>query len=138
MFIRALCLSALAVAFAAPTASSASYETGHSTMAAHQRHNGGLRLPKELKMIWRQEEHGHLKAMPKEQRHGWLKTQWASMSESQKHAKMAELQAKWDALPETVRQHLIDKKRLRHEAHGAQKAEGGGYNRSQSPSTMQQ
>jgi acyl-CoA thioesterase len=82
----------------------------------YQRHHNGLRLPKELKMMWRQEERPHLKALPKDQRRGWIRARWGAMTEEQKQQKIAELQLKWNALPANVRQNLLEKKRQKHDA----------------------
>jgi len=90
----------------------------------HQYRQGGLRLPHELKVMWRKEERGRLKTMPRDERRGWLKRQWADMTDRQKHAKLAELQKKWDALPQDVRQHLIEKRESRREAHRVQHQKG--------------
>jgi hypothetical protein len=47
------------------------------------------------------------------------------MTDHQKQTKRAELQKKWDALPESVRQHLIQKREQRHEAHRERRQEQG-------------
>jgi hypothetical protein len=83
------------------------------------------RLPFELKLMWRREEHAKLHAMPREQRRGWLRTAWSQMSEPQKQAKMAELQARWNALPPNVQQTLLEKKRQKREARRMQMQRGG-------------
>jgi hypothetical protein len=108
--VFAVLLASSAIAGTYGTAAS-SYPTatrGHRQASSH--------LPKELKMMWRHEEHARLKAMPKAQRKGWLKAQWASMSDQQRQVKMAELQKKWDSQPESVRQRLLERKQERREA----------------------
>lgn len=118
MSIRLLCLSGALAAFAATSALPADYGTHPPSSAAGQylprRHAD--RLPFQLKLMWRREEHAKLKAMPREQRRGWLRAAWSHMSEKQKQAKYAELQAKWNALPANVRQALLEKKRQKREA----------------------
>lgn len=125
MSLRTLCLPALAFALLATSAVSAEYRQPAPTVASdyHRHHQKGLRLPHELKLVWRQDERAHKKALPKEQRHGWLKAKWAAMSDSQKQVKIAELQAKWNALPASVREKLLERKRQKKEAHRAKKAE---------------
>src|SRR4051794_40381673 len=112
MSIRTLCLSGLVAAFAATSALSADYgDSRPSTAAGHyvpRRHAD--RLPFQLKIMWRREEHAKMRAMPREERHGWIRAAWSRMSEEQKQVKYAELQAKWDALPANVRQTLLEKK----------------------------
>jgi hypothetical protein len=102
---------ALATDYSAPQPGRPSVESG-----VYQRHHNGMRLPKELKMMWRQEERAHIKALPKDQRHGWLRAKWVAMTGEQRQIKMAELQAKWNALPANVRESLLEKKRQKHEA----------------------
>ena len=88
-----------------------------------------IRLPRELKIVWKQEMHVQKKSMPREKRHGWLREQWASMSDQQKKTKIAELQAKWDSLPASVQQALKQKAeahRARHEAKRGERSEGVG------------
>ena len=49
---------------------------GHPTVGSSvYRHHHGLRLAKELKTMWRQEERTHMKALPKDQRRG-AQGQW--------------------------------------------------------------
>ena len=125
MSFQKLCLPALAFALLTTSAISAEHrQPAPATASEHYRyHQRGLRLPHELKLMWRQEERAYKKSLPKEQRHGWLKAKWAAMSDSQKHAKIAELQVKWNALPAKVREKLLERKRQWHEARRAQKAE---------------
>src|SRR5436305_4121349 len=81
MLIRTVCLSAVVACVSATAALPSSYGENppRSTTQMLDRH-GKLRLPRELKMVWRQEEHARLKAMPNTERHGWLKRRWAAMS----------------------------------------------------------
>ena len=124
MLIRTLCLSGVVACVAATAALSNPYGENSSRPTAQMldRH-AKLRLPRELKMVWRQEEHGRLKAMPKTERHGWLKRRWAAMSINDKEHKIAELQAKWDCLPFSVRQAMMQRKEQHREARRMQKAE---------------
>jgi hypothetical protein len=110
--------------------------TQSSLLRDHRR--AGARLPKELKMLWRREEHARLKAMPKEQRKGWLKARWASMSDQQKNAKFAELQKKWDSLPESVRQRMLERKREKREARRMHREQGGRTSRDSARPLQQQ
>jgi hypothetical protein len=129
--VFAVLLASSAIAGTYGTAAS-SYPTatrGHRQASSH--------LPKELKIMWRNEEHARLKAMPKEKRRGWLKAQWASMSDQQRQIKMAELQKKWDSQPESVRQRLLERKRERREARKMNR-EQGGRRASDSSRSMQQ
>jgi hypothetical protein len=121
--------SAVADTYGAPSPS-------HPTIARDDR-KAEFRLPKELKVVWKREEHGRLKAMPKDQRRGWLKRQWASMSDQQKHIKLAELQKKWDSLPESVRHDLMERKRERRQAHRMQREQDGARRGTSSPATGQ-
>jgi hypothetical protein len=121
MLFRTLCYSVTVIALAATGSLATDYsppQSGHPSVESgvYQHHHNGIRLPKELKMMWRQEERPHLKSLPKEQRRGWLKTKWVAMTEQQKEAKISELQAKWNALPANVRDNLLEKKRQKREA----------------------
>jgi hypothetical protein len=118
MSSRILGISTVFAVLLASSGIASSYDTATSSYrtAAREHRQLGSRLPKELKMMWRNEEHARLKAMPKEQRRGWLKAQWASMSDQQRRIKMAQLQKKWDSLPENVRQRLLERKQERREA----------------------
>jgi hypothetical protein len=121
MLLRTLCFSGLALALAATGVVAADYTpSGNGSPSiesgVYRDHHKGLHLAKELKMMWRQQERAHMKALPKEQRHGWLKAKWLAMTDQQKHAKIAELEAKWNALPASVRQNLLERKRQRREA----------------------
>ena len=128
MSFRALCFSGVAIALATTGAlatDNAASRPGHPTVESGvYRHHHGLRLAKELKMMWRQEERTHMKALPKDQRRGWLKAKWLAMTDRQKQAKTAELQAKWNRLPASVRENLLDKKRQKREAKLMQRSEG--------------
>jgi hypothetical protein len=117
--ILAVLLATSAIANAYGT-TSPSYST-----ATREHRQAGSHLPKELKMMWRNEEHARLKAMPKAQRKGWLKAKWASMSDQQRQIKIAELQKKWDSLPESVRQRLLERKREKREARRMHHERGG-------------
>jgi hypothetical protein len=120
-----LLLSSLVLTFAATAALPSDYQAyppSHSN-AVYAQHRHGIRLPKELKIVWRQEERPAMKALPKEQRRGWLRARWESMSDQQRQTKIAELEAKWNAIPANVRQSLLEKKRQKHEAKRMQKAE---------------
>jgi hypothetical protein len=126
MSFRTLCFSGVAIALATTGALAADYaapQPRHADSGVYQRHHNGLRLPKELKMMWRQEERPHMKALPKDQRRGWLKAKWLAMTDQQKQAKTAELQAKWNRLPASVRENLMDKKRQKREAKLMQRSE---------------
>ena len=125
MWLRMLSLPALALSLMTTGGVAGEYRDNPmpASVTYHHQKHAGLRLPHELKIMWRQEERANKKALPKEQRHGFLKAKWASMTESQKHAKIAELQSRWNALPENVRSKLLEKKKLRHEARRAQKSE---------------
>ena len=114
---------AILMATSAAAYTSDAPSTSYAAVAREGRH-AEFRLPKELKMLWRREEHAQLKAMPKDQRRGWLKSRWASMSDQQKHAKVAELQKKWDSLPDSVRQRLLERKREKREARRMQREKG--------------
>ena len=129
-FAILMATSAIAYTSAAPAAAQSSVLRDH-------RH-AGARLPKELKMLWRREEHGRLKAMPKEQRKGWLKARWASMSDQQKSAKFAELRKKWDALPQSVRQRMLERKREKREARRMHREQGGTSSRDSTRPMQQQ
>lgn len=127
MFVRALCVSALFAALAATSATAGGDYSAGRPPASIERAQHGHRmagLPRELKIMWRKEEHTRLKAMPKEERKGWLRRQWQTMSDSQRHRKIAELQAKWNALPQNVRQALLEKKREKREAWRMGRTEG--------------
>ena len=89
---------------------------------AHRPHAHQARVPRELKIMWRQEARGQLKSLPPEQRRGWLHRQWASMSDGQRQAKLAELQAKWDAMPPNVRTALLDRAAAHQEARRSKRA----------------
>jgi len=117
VFAVLLASSAVADTYGADASSYPTATRGHRQAGSH--------LPKELKIMWRNEEHARLKAMPKAQRRGWLKAQWASMSDQQRRIKMAELQKKWDSQPESVRQRLVEQKRERREARRMNREEGG-------------
>jgi hypothetical protein len=124
MLIRTLCLSGVVACVAATAALPSPYGENSSRSTAQILHrHAKLRLPRELKMVWRQEEHAHLKAMPKAERHGWLKRRWAAMSISDREHKIAELQAKWNRLPSSVRQAMLQRKEQHREARRMQKAE---------------
>jgi molybdopterin-biosynthesis enzyme MoeA-like protein len=127
MFVRALCVSGLVAALVATSAIGSNYSANPPPASVERAQHGHrmVGLPKELKIMWRKEEHTRLKAMPKEERRGWLRRQWQAMSESQQHRKVAELQAKWNALPQNVRQALLEKKREKREARRMEKTEGG-------------
>jgi hypothetical protein len=139
MSSRILGISTVFAVLLASSAIANTYGTPASTYptAAREHRQAGSHLPKELKMMWRNEEHARLKAMPKAQRRGWLKSQWASMSDQQKQIKLAELQKKWDSLPENVRQRLLERK---HESREARKMnrEQDGREPSRSTRSMQQ
>lgn len=105
--------------------------------AARDHRQTGPYLPKELKLMWRNEEHARLKAMPKAERKGWLKAQWVSMSDQQRQIKMAELRKKWDSLPDSVRQRLLERKREKREARRMHR-EQDGMRPSSSSRSMQQ
>jgi hypothetical protein len=124
---RILGISTVFAVLLASSGIATSYDTATSSYrtTAHEHRQLGSRLPKELKMMWRNEEHARLKAMPKEQRRGWLKAQWASMSDQQRQVKMAELQKKWDSQPESVRQRLLERKHERREARKMHREQGG-------------
>jgi hypothetical protein len=127
MSFRTLCFSGVAIALVTTGALATDYAAPHPgrptvTGDVYQRHHNGLRLAKELKMIWRQEERPRIKALPKDQRRGWLKAKWLAMTDQQKQAKTAELQAKWNRLPASVRENLMDKKRQKREAKLMQRA----------------
>ena len=124
MFTRVLSCCALALGLAMSPAIAATSPAGpaSSAFALHRGHHG-LRLPKELKMIWKREEHAQMKALPKAQRHGWLKQKWAGMTDQQRQVKIADLQAKWNALPATARQNLLERMRQKQEAHRMKKME---------------
>lgn len=127
MLIRALCVCGLVLAFAASPAVSSNSElrpASTSTQIGH-RHEGKLRLPRELRFMWRHEEHAHLKTMTKEQRHGWIRRQWAAMTPAQKERKIAELRAKWNGLPSNVRQTILEKKQQKRQARQMRRAEAG-------------
>jgi hypothetical protein len=128
MSFRTLCFSGVAIALVTTGAlatDNAASPPGHPTVGSSvYRHHNGLRLAKELKMMWRQEERTHMKALPKDQRRGWLKAKWLAMTDRQKQAKTAELQAKWNRLPASVRENLLDKKRQKREAKLMQRSEG--------------
>ena len=130
--VLALLLSASAVA-GTYGAAGPSYST-----ATRDHRKGELRLPKQLKMMWKKEEHSRLKSMSKDQRRGWLKAQWARMSDQQKHVKMAELQKKWDSLPESVRQAMLEKKQQKREARRMQREQGGTSSRGTSGQMQRQ
>ncbi|HEX3879673.1 MAG TPA: hypothetical protein VHW24_21970 [Bryobacteraceae bacterium] len=127
MSFRALCFSGVAIALATTGAlatDNAGSRPGHPAVeSGAYRHHHGLRLAKELKMMWRQEERAHMKALPKDQRRGWLKAKWLAMTDQQKQAKTVELQAKWNRLPASVRENLLDKKRQKREAKLMQRSE---------------
>lgn len=125
MLMRTLCISGVVACFAATAALSSPYGQPASTQTVQMAHRqtGKFRLPRELKVVWRQEERARLRAMPKDQRHGWLKRQWAAMSIGEKEHKVAELRAKWNRLPADVRQAMLQKKEQRREARRMQKAE---------------
>jgi hypothetical protein len=127
MSSRILGISTVFAVLLASSAIANTYGTAASSYPAGTREHrqAGSRLPKELKMIWKNEEHARLKAMPKAQRRGWLKAQWASMSDQQRKIKMAELQKKWDSLPENVRQRLLERKHERREAHKMNREQDG-------------
>ena len=129
MLSRSLCISALLLGLTGTVALSSDYQPNPPSAAktTYSRHQHGMRLPRELKMVWRQEERPKLKALPKEQRHGWLKAQWRSMSDKQREVKIAELQTKWDALPANVRQSLMERKQQRHQARQLRKGDKHGY-----------
>lgn len=121
MLFRALCYSGIVFGVAATGALGANSSAAQSSYpsiesSVYQRHHNALRLPKELKMMWRQEERPHLKAMPKDQRRGWLRAKWLGMTNQQKQVKLAELQSKWNALPVAVRKNLLERKRQKREA----------------------
>jgi hypothetical protein len=121
MLFRTLCCSGIVFAVAVTGALSSDYsaaQPGRSSIESgvYRHHRNGLRLPKELKMMWRQEERPHLKAMPKNQRRGWLRAKWLGMTDQQKQVKLAELQSKWNALPASVRDNLLERKRQKREA----------------------
>lgn len=128
MLARTLFLSGALAVLAATAGWSSDYASApgrpRADFAQESRH-GASRLPHELKIMWRKEEHPRLKAMPRDERKGWIKRQWASMTDQQKQTKLAELQKKWDALPENVRQHLIQKRQQRHEAHRFRRQDEG-------------
>lgn len=88
-----------------------------------------MRLPPELKIIWRREEHARLKSLPKEQRHGWLRSQWAAMTPQQRNKKLAELQAHWNALPANVRQTVLERQTERRQERRMAAREGQGQTR---------
>jgi hypothetical protein len=118
MSIRALCLSGFVAAFAATSALPADYNNNRPPPRTEQQqqfhpHHAGLRLPRPLKVMWRREERAHVRTLPAGQRRGWMRKRWAEMSDQQKRAKIVELQAKWNALPENVRQMLVERKRER-------------------------
>ena len=102
---------------------------------AHRPHAHQARVPRELKIVWRQEIRGQLKSLPPEERRGWMRHQWASMSDGQRQAKLAELQAKWDAMPPRVRTALLDRAAAHQEARRAKRAamNGGPYGDEQGP-----
>jgi hypothetical protein len=112
-----------AAAFAQPAPRTSPQTTaGESQMQMPEqrtRRARGGRIPRELKVLWKQEVRKQLKAMPREQRHAWFKQQWQSMSEQQRQAKIAELQAKWNALPQSVRQATLEKMQSHAQAHRA-------------------
>ncbi|HEY1962050.1 MAG TPA: hypothetical protein VGG69_06515 [Rhizomicrobium sp.] len=129
MSIRILCLSGVVAALAATSALPADYGDHRPVGAAAERlqpRRHADRLPYQLKVMWRREEHGRLHGLPREQRHGWLRAEWSHMSEAQKQAKIADLQAKWDALPANVRETLLQKKRQRREARRMNAGSGRG------------
>lgn len=121
MLLRTFCCSGVVIGLVATSAVAMDYSTPQSGRPSvesgiYQRHRNGMRLPKELKMMWRQQERAHIKALPKDQRRGWLKAKWVAMTDQQKQTKIAELQAKWNALPTSVRENLLERKRQKHEA----------------------
>jgi predicted Fe-S protein YdhL (DUF1289 family) len=125
MSVRAVFASCLFVALLSTSIAPAGENPGNSPPASTERSHRGHKmagLPRELRIMWRREEHVRIKSMPKEQRRGWMKREWASMSEGERHAKLAELQAKWNALPPNVRQAVLEKKREKHEARRMRKA----------------
>jgi hypothetical protein len=130
VFAILLTTCALAGSYATPASS--------YSAAARQHRQAGSRLPKELKMVWKKEEHARLKAMPKDQRKGWLKGQWARMSDQQKRVKMAELQKKWDSLPQSVRQAMLERQQQKREARRMQRDQGGASSRGASGQMQRQ
>jgi hypothetical protein len=125
MLSRSLCISALVLGLAGTSALSSEYQANppSTSKAMYSRHQHGTRLPRELKMVWRQEQRSKLKALPKEQRHGWLKAQWRAMTDKQREVKIAELETKWNALPANVRQSLMERKQQRHQARQLRKGD---------------
>lgn len=123
MSVRVITGWVIAAALTVSPAVAATYgmPTRSSAASMHQSRHNTLRLPKELKIVWRQEEHARLKAMPKEQRHGWLKRRWEAMNDHEKRVKMAELEAKWRALPADAREKILQKKQQRREARHAER-----------------
>ena len=130
MSIRMLCLSGVVAALVAGPALPADYgaQAPSNTVERFQPRRHAGHLPMELKIIWRQEERTHLRSLPREQRRGWLRAEWSRMSAPQKQAKIAELQAKWNALPENVRQTLLERKREKREARRMNNAANHGGN----------
>ncbi|MBV8800042.1 MAG: hypothetical protein JO208_09560 [Alphaproteobacteria bacterium] len=126
MKMKTLYTSALVLAIAASPALSfekAAYSADSSVAVGHHRHLHGVRLPRELRIMWHREERAKLKELPKEQRHGWLRAKWRAMSDAERHKKIAELEVKWKALPVKVREALLEKKRQKHEARQLRRAE---------------
>jgi hypothetical protein len=128
MLIRTLCVSTVVATLMATATLPSAYGASPSSSVTRMsdRQTGKFRLPRELKIMWRREEHSQLKAMPKEQRHGWLKRQWAAMSNGQREQKLAELRSKWNSLPADVRQAMLQKKEQRRQARRMQRADNGG------------
>ena len=138
MLIRSLCLSGLVLGLAATAALPAEYQANPPSNAVHQRYHHGIRLPKELKVMWRQEERPKLKALPKEQRRGWIHARWQAMSDKERQATIARLQAKWDALPEKVRDAVLQRMRQKREARLMRRDEVGHNDKGYASRPMQQ
>lgn len=118
---------AASATLAQPVSSAPPPPTGRSQeIDQHVRAGRGDRMPRELKIMWKQEVRTQLKAIPREQRHAWLKQQWRAMSPEQQQAKLAELQAKWDALPEPARQAALQKMQNRGETQRTKASMSGG------------
>ena len=139
MLIRALFFSGLMATLASTATLANDYTQNAPAYSARMngRHAGRMHLPKELKIVWRHEEHSRLKAMSKEQRHGWLKREWAAMTPAARNHKIAELQAKWNAIPKDVQQAMLEKKRQKREQRQVQRTAQQGSARTQSRAMQQ-
>jgi len=140
MFLRILAACILLTSTAVPSFSGpyTGQPSAVDSGASYHRHGRSERigLPPELKLLWRQEEKPHLKAMPKQERHGWLRAHWAAMSDKERKTKTSELEANWKSLPPTVKTAMLEKIRTRHEARRMRHEErrqdrAGGHNQEQ-------